>query len=188
MPWIELLTVLIIYFGGFCLSISLTKFLTFRMADLCRSGEFRNLTIFLLFGVTNYGVLLVLWPFLNSITDFFACMWFFDSNNAFMFIRLPDIFSVHPISPIYTLVNIGKNSEFYTPDFFAFNLLSLFPNIFRVVLSIVFVGSFLLRPLVMRPVSLVCARIVESDKPVFTVIFGGAAAFATAISEAAKHL
>jgi hypothetical protein len=39
-----------------------------------------------------------------------------------------------------------------------------------------------------RPVSLVRARIVESDKPVFTVIFGGAAAFASAIGEAVKHL
>jgi hypothetical protein len=36
--------------------------------------------------------------------------------------------------------------------------------------------------------NMVWARIVESEKPVFTVIFGGAAAFATAISEAAKHL
>jgi hypothetical protein len=35
---------------------------------------------------------------------------------------------------------------------------------------------------------IVWARIVESEKPVFTVMFGGAAAFATAISEAAKHL
>jgi len=189
MPWVWLLTVLIMYFGGFCLSISLTKFLTFRMADLCRSGEFRNLTIFLLFGVTNYGVLLVWWPFLNSITEFLACMLFFDFKHAFILYRPPNISStVHPISPIYTLVYIGKNTAFYTPDFFAFSLLSLFPNIFRVFLSIVFVGSFLLRPLVMRPVSLVWARIVESDKPVFTVIFGGAAAVASAFGEAAKHL
>jgi hypothetical protein len=65
---------------------------------------------------------------------------------------------------------------------------SSFPSLFRIFLSIVFVGSFLLRPLVMRPVNLVWRRIVESEKPVFTVIFGGAAAFATAISEAAKHL
>jgi len=72
-------------------------------------------------------------------------------------------------------------------DFFAFKLLSVFLNIFRVVLSIFFIGSFLLRPLLMRPVSLIWARIVESDKPVFTLILGGAAAFATAISEAAKH-
>jgi hypothetical protein len=40
----------------------------------------------------------------------------------------------------------------------------------------------------MRPISLVWARIIESDKPVFTVIFGGVAAFASAIGEAAKHL
>ena len=64
----------------------------------------------------------------------------------------------------------------------------LFPSLFRFVLSIIFVGSFLLRPLIMRPVSLVWVRIIESEKPVFTLMFGGAAAFATAINEAAKHL
>jgi hypothetical protein len=55
-------------------------------------------------------------------------------------------------------------------------------------LSVIFVGSFLLKPLIMRPISLVWSRIVESEKPVFTLIFGGAGAFATAIGEAAKHL
>jgi hypothetical protein len=71
---------------------------------------------------------------------------------------------------------------------FAFTLLVIFPNILRTFLSITFVGSFLLRPLIMRPVNLVWRRIIESEKPVFTVIFGGAAAFVTAIIEAAKHL
>jgi hypothetical protein len=66
--------------------------------------------------------------------------------------------------------------------------LPAFPSSFRLLISVVFVGSFLLRPLIIRPVSLVWTRIVESDKPVFTLIFGGAAAIATAISEAAKHL
>jgi hypothetical protein len=32
------------------------------------------------------------------------------------------------------------------------------------------------------------ARIVESDKPVFALIFSGTVAFASALSEAAKHL
>jgi hypothetical protein len=73
-------------------------------------------------------------------------------------------------------------------DLFSLYCLSLFPNVFRFALSIIFVGSFLLKPVVMRPVNLVWRRVVESDKPVFTVMFGGAAAFATAISEAAKHL
>jgi hypothetical protein len=54
--------------------------------------------------------------------------------------------------------------------------------------ALVFVGSFLLRPLIMRPISFVWARIVENDKPVFTLTFGGAAAFASAITEAVKHL
>jgi hypothetical protein len=40
----------------------------------------------------------------------------------------------------------------------------------------------------MRPISLVWARIIEGEKPVFPVLFGGTAAFASAISEAAKHL
>jgi hypothetical protein len=68
------------------------------------------------------------------------------------------------------------------------SFLASFPSLLRFVLTLVFLSSFLSRPLVMRPISLVWARIVESDKPVFTVIFGGATAFASAISEAAKHL
>jgi len=39
----------------------------------------------------------------------------------------------------------------------------------------------------MRPVNLVSRRIIESDKPVFTLTFGGAAAFASALTEAAKQ-
>ena len=61
---------------------------------------------------------------------------------------------------------------------FAFSTLLSFPRLFGFSLSVVFVGSFLLKPLVMRPVSFVWTRIVESDKSVFTLIFGftGAAA------------
>jgi len=64
----------------------------------------------------------------------------------------------------------------------------MFPAFFRFLLAILFVGSFILRPIVVRPVNLIWRRIVESEKPVFTLTFGGAAAFASAISEAAKHL
>jgi hypothetical protein len=73
-------------------------------------------------------------------------------------------------------------------DEFAFLALLTLPNIFRILLSIIFLGSILLQPLIMRPVNLVWRRIIESEKPVFTVIFGGVAAFVTAIIEAAKHL
>jgi hypothetical protein len=80
---------------------------------------------------------------------------------------------------------IARNSNV---DEFGFVVLPTLPVIFRIVLSIIFIGSILLRPIVMRPISLVWARIVESEKHVFTLTFGGAAAFATAITEVAKHL
>jgi hypothetical protein len=75
-----------------------------------------------------------------------------------------------------------------TSDEFAQQALPMFPAFFRFLLAILFVGSFILRPIVVRPVNLIWRRIVESEKPVFTLTFGGAAAFASAISEAAKHL
>jgi hypothetical protein len=73
-------------------------------------------------------------------------------------------------------------------DLIVYTLLTSFPTLLRFFIALIFVGSFLIKPLVMRPVNLVWRRVVESDKPVFTLVFGGAAAFATAIGEAAKHL
>jgi hypothetical protein len=57
----------------------------------------------------------------------------------------------------------------------------------RLALALIFVGSYILRPLAMRPISLIWRRIVESDKPIFTMIFGGAAAAVTAINEIANN-
>jgi hypothetical protein len=92
-------------------------------------------------------------------------------------------------------INLNPNEFFLNSylgrgeiDRTALFLLACFPSLVRFGISLVFVGSFLLRPLIMRPVNLVWRRIVESDKPVFTAIFGGVAAFASAIGEAAKHL
>jgi hypothetical protein len=73
-------------------------------------------------------------------------------------------------------------------DMYSLLCVSIFPNLFRFLITTVFIGSFILRPVAMRPVSLVWARIVESEKPVFTLIFGGAAAFASAVIELTKHL
>ena len=89
------------------------------------------------------------------------------------------------LHPSQTFVDLKAQNNFLS---FSIYLLPLLAGLFRIIIAIVFVGSFLLRPLIMRPVSLVWARIIESDKPVFTLTFGGVAAFASAISEAAKHL
>jgi hypothetical protein len=60
--------------------------------------------------------------------------------------------------------------------------------ILRLSASLIFVGSFLLRPLIMKPLLLIWARIVESDKPVFTLLGGGVSSLAVAASEVVKHL
>jgi hypothetical protein len=92
------------------------------------------------------------------------------------------------VGPIDQELQVGLNGTEVDVLGIAFYAMESFAPLFRFILSIVFVGSFLLRPLIMRPVNLVWRRIIESDKPVFKLVFGGAAMFGTAISEAVKHL
>jgi hypothetical protein len=65
--------------------------------------------------------------------------------------------------------------------------LDVLPTLIRLSISIIFVGSFFLQPL-QRPIMAIWARVVESDRPVFTVLFGGIAGFARAVMEIMKHL
>jgi hypothetical protein len=51
----------------------------------------------------------------------------------------------------------------------------------------IFIVSFLLKPL-KNPIMTLWARVIESDKPVFTLLFGRTAALAKAIQEISKIL
>jgi hypothetical protein len=64
-------------------------------------------------------------------------------------------------------------------------LSNLIPNLVRLAITLIFVSSFLLHPF-QRPIMTLWARVIESDKPVFTLVFGGAAALAKAIQEIVK--
>jgi hypothetical protein len=186
--------VLTLFLVGFSLSISVTIFITYRIAYLCEKGKARNAIIFVAMLFVNY-LLLGFWHHITStlrtVIQILIVLRFtiLSPQNIQIFTYyLEDgvksgIDSL--IHPIYLLDDLLRTS---TVDNFALDCLSLFSNILRIVISIIFVGSFLVKPLVMRPVNLIWRRIVESDKPVFTLTFGGAAAFASAISEAAKYL
>jgi hypothetical protein len=193
-------------FIGFCVAMSFTKLLTFGAAYLCGVGKVRNLIIFLVMLFVNY-LMMVLWsPITATVRVTFVKILvvahdIFNSPNSTLtfdgFISrsleiltndIPKVFAKTTLNTFYpkNLCEVITNhSEI---DLFAFYSLESFPTLLRFCLVIIFIGSFLVRPLVMRPVNLVWRRIVESERPVFTVIFGGAAAFATAVSEAAKHL
>jgi hypothetical protein len=60
-------------------------------------------------------------------------------------------------------------------------------HLIRLTLAVIFVGSYILRPLLMHPLSLIWLRIVQSDKPIFTMILGGMSGAVTAINEIGKH-
>ena len=138
------------------------------MAYLCGTGNFRNTAVFI---ATMIVILTILVAF-TPLSVFFR-------EAVLSAIGQPDVRKGGFVELTQYMRSI---------DYFALGTLQFLSGLIRLSLSVVFVASCLLRPLIMRPVSLVWARIVESEKPVFTVIFGGAAAFATAISEAVKHL
>jgi hypothetical protein len=205
------ITWVMILFLGFSLSISFTKFLTLKIANLCGIGKIQNLLVFSLLLIVNY-IFLVVWWRINFLTRTLITV------IIFITLEFPRITGSLPSLDLYYHIasGISKEAGGVVNDIFVNNislrilypshLISLitestvkvaslapfamtsFISFFRFILSIIFVGSFLLRPLVMRPISLVWARIIESEKPVFTLTFGGAAALGAAISEAAKHL
>jgi hypothetical protein len=65
------------------------------------------------------------------------------------------------------------------------DLTALIPNFIRLLIAAIFLGSYLLQTL-QRPIMELWARIVESDTPVFTLLFGGLGGLAKAIQEIAK--
>jgi hypothetical protein len=88
-------------------------------------------------------------------------------------------------SPIHAFIVKEGTSiveiRMYLSDLFDF----LGLNLFRALLALLFFGSYLLVPIWPRILTLY-ARIIESDKPVFTVVGAGIGGFASAISALLK--
>jgi hypothetical protein len=174
------------------------------MAYLCDVGELRNLIIFTIMVIVNYLALVFWYPISLAIKIVFMDTIFSLRNSdhtlqdasfyliTFVIENVTKAFKaayeqLYPFT-LVIVVQFFLVSDKPSIGNFALYTTQAVPSVLRFLLSIVFIGSFLLRPLVMRPISFVWARIIESEKPVFTLIFGGAPTFATAIGEAAKHL
>jgi hypothetical protein len=98
--------------------------------------------------------------------------------------------SINPVELVrllgYAFLTTNKTEGY--PLFFITWFAGYAVNLLRISIAVIFVSSFIFQPLVKRPISLIWLRIVESDKPVFTLVFGGVASIATAVSQLAKHL
>jgi hypothetical protein len=67
------------------------------------------------------------------------------------------------------------------------SFVEVLPSLIRFFLMALFVGLFSLT-IIQRPIMVLWARAVESDKPIFTLLFTGLAALAKAIQEIANIL
>jgi hypothetical protein len=87
-----------------------------------------------------------------------------------------DIFSIAPIpgaSPLlHGMMFLNHLSR----------LTNLIPSLIRLSITLIFVSSFFLQS-AQRPIMTLWARVIESDKPVFTMLFGGIAAIARVIQQ-----
>jgi hypothetical protein len=100
---------------------------------------------------------------------------------------------------VLILVNSGSVTDTAIKVYQEVNSLTLFPtarwgdwqwlfiNLGRLGLAALFVASYLLKPL-HQAISSLWARIVESDKPIFTLLFGGGAAAAKLIEAVIQAL
>jgi len=66
-------------------------------------------------------------------------------------------------------------------------VLSYLANALRLSIALILFGAFVFREWLGRTVSTLWARVVEGDKPAFTVILGGIGGMAGVLKEVLKH-
>jgi hypothetical protein len=84
--------------------------------------------------------------------------------------------------------SLRENAFMYYGMNFALIFAGYVAYLVRLMIAIVFVSSFIVRWILMTPTSLIWRRIVESDKPLFTLILGGISAFVEIAVGLSKHL
>jgi hypothetical protein len=90
--------------------------------------------------------------------------------------------------PQLTFEMVSLDVPTLQPDYSAAeSILVIVPSVGRLALTAIFLGSYLLKPL-HGAFSTLWLRVVESDKPIFTLLFGGAAAAAKGIEAVIEAL
>jgi predicted outer membrane lipoprotein len=123
-----------------------------------------------------------LWEFIDNIDKVL------DSLKHFISIYNTQGLILDPKNVLMFLYYVNVDAGF--PQIFMLHL-SAFTNalssFIRLSIMTIFMLSFFLKPL-QNAIMTLWVRVIESDKPVFTLVFGGTAALAKAIQEIAKIL
>jgi hypothetical protein len=191
---------------GFVCAISVSLLLGRISKELCGNSIWRNVVVFSTSTLANYIALLIwfpltssvklfIWSFVFSITSFGIDGLSVPIIENFMFelarTRLNAITQFWLVfGEVKSLVQFGNDAPTASSVFLQIisPMVAYIPIAFRLLISIFFVVATISVALFTRPVSVIWARLIESEKPAFTLLFGGAAALATAFMEVMKHL
>jgi hypothetical protein len=190
-------------------SLSANRALAAIVARFLGNGPIRNIAVLGGALVATWMLLVALRPFFNSVVDVTALIlggyadglsvlplerllfegWgdrFLEASSqaVYYFIR----YIIHPGRLVADYLSdftprVPSTMDFLDEMFFPIKVgdsLSIVSAILRVALLSVFFLGVLLRPL-QDAIMLIFVRVIESEKPLFTMVFGGAAAFAKGV-------
>jgi hypothetical protein len=191
-----------LYVVGLFIGCSSTRWLSLLFMRLTGDDTSRRNAILYVMTLLLFYVMLVKWlPLMEQIhnsVDLFRAIW--NSTGFRGDLRFSVVFwgqlqfallnmlnfdpLIHPLNAFHD-IQFKLELDRLTPEMYISSVvkigISYLPALFRFALAAIFMGSFLLKPLVMRPLNLIWRRIIESDKPVFTVVFGGVGAIISAV-------
>lgn len=191
--------------GGFACAISVSLLITRISRDLCGNSIWRNAVVFSISTLSNYIALLIWFPLTSSVKLFIWSFTFAISSfgldgftvpiiSNFMFeLERTQLNAVTQFWLVFgevkSFVQFANEAPTGFPVFLQIisAMVAYIPVAFRLLISIFFVVATVSVALFTRPASVIWARLIESEKPAFTLLFGGAAALATALTEVIKH-
>jgi hypothetical protein len=200
--------------AGLAVSISVARAAAIKAASWCGDSQIRNFACFVSLFFVQYVILVIWRPFVMTPFSILipAVGFLLPLLNGSELVHLGhnDVMQLWETikAPVVELL-IHRRVDFYlTGTVSAFLSYFTIPlphmhtwvvpmhacilsgyavSLSRLFVAAVFVVSYLLRPL-QPPIAALWARIVESDKPVFTLLFGGTAAVAKTIEEIIHNL
>lgn len=192
---------------GFVCAISVSLLFARITRDCCGNQIWRNIVVFSLSTLVNYAAMLLWLPLTSAIKGFALNFVFLITSFGLDNMPVPIISNYlfelkrthfNALTQLSLIVGditglraMGRDHVPSASSAFlqiAMPLVSYVPTAFRLLISIFFVTATVMAALLVPPVSLIWARLIENEKPVFTLLFSGGAAFAVAIIEIMNHL
>ena len=183
-------------------SVSITIFVSARVAMLLTKAPFLNIFGLIFIVLFQYFLILLWYPAMEiaradivigfTFTNVLGFLMHLPQNIHTLFsATIPLLFNNFPFPslpwPIYLFIDQSSSLD---PSYTLF-IATLSDGIvtvmcmWRLLIAIIFIISFLFQAL-QRPIMTLWARIIESDKPVFTLLFVGIAGFAETGQRIAK--